>query len=154
MTVPLQKVLDNLPNLSRSDLEQVKVRVDFLIGVGARPVEDVDWLTEGMVTVLIGKGLMLRGLNWKVVAPRNYIQDCAAVRALILDAVRRPCSLTEKYVLGRLVATALFDYLHNGFPGLGLKGMLQNVTKIPQALDASYPGYLKAGMLGALLRNK
>lgn len=57
----------------------------------------------------------------------------------------------ERYALGKMVARALRDYLvwQEHF---GLKSMLAQVDKIPEALDASFPGYIASGMLGVLIK--
>ena len=159
MTKPpsnLETVLMIIPTLKPDEQLEVKKRVDFLLSSilthPSRPVQD-DWLTEGIVTELIRRGSLHKGMDWKKVAPKGYNKSVENVREFLSRAVRKPLNTAEKYALGRLVARALSDYLANT-PGFGLKVVLQNVNKVPEALDASYPGYAASGMLGMLIKVK
>lgn len=152
----LQQVLKVIHTLQPEEQLEVKKRVDFLLSSSpphsSRSAVN-DWLTEGIVTELIRRGQLHKGMDWKKVAPKGYQQSVDIVCDFLFDAVGRPLNTAEKYALGRVVARALADYLENT-PGFGLKVMLQGVGKVAVALDASYPGYAASGMLGMLIKVK
>ena len=152
----LQTVLKHLPGLKPEEQQEVKKRLDFLLG--SKPKNDVsDWLVEGVCAELVRRGLLAgksAGYSsqlWNKVTPKSYAKDSEAVRVFLTENIFYALTVAETYALGRLVARALADYLQNT-PGFGLRMMLQQISKVPEALDASYPGYLAAGMLSRLIR--
>lgn len=151
----LDTVLKLLPQLKSDEQLEVKKRVDYLLEqipyATTRPADD--WLTEGVVSELVRRGQLHKGMDWHKVMPKGYKKTVEATREFLLKAVRRPLNTAQKYALGRLVARALADYLENT-PGVGLRKMLQCINNVPQALDASYPGYAASGMLGLLIKVK
>jgi hypothetical protein len=151
----LNTVLKLIPKLNPKEQLEIKQKLDFLLqGIKTHPNRPLDdWLTEGIVTELVRRGLLHKGMDWKRVAPSGYQQQSESIRTLLKAATRRPLTAGEQYALGRLVARALADYLQNT-PGFGLKVMLQNISKVSEALENSYPGYLVAGMLGMLIKVK
>ena len=155
--VVLRTVLKLIPQLKPNEQLEVKKRLDFLLGnttLGTTTIT-YDWLSEGIVSELHRRGLQRKLLvgYWRKWAPKGYAAGVLAVREQLRAAVRRPLTTGEQYALGRLAARALADYLQ-GVPGFGLKVMLQNISKVPEALDNSYPGYLADGMLGMLLSRR
>jgi hypothetical protein len=158
----LQQVLRLLPQLKPAELTEVRNRLQFLGTPDETPGTD-DWLTEGIVSELVRRGLLRKQQDgfWRRSAPKGYSANAEVQREFLIDASRKdlpgrvclPLSIQEKYALGRVVGRALADYLANT-PGFGLKVMLQNINKIPEALDASFPGYVAAGRLSLLIKVK
>lgn len=146
----LEEILQTLPNLKQSELQVLRARVDFLLSL--KSDDSADWLIIGILEELKRRGLSA-GPDWRQHAPAGWTKNVEEVRNSLLSKLKKPLSTAEQYVLGRLAAKALADYL-NPVVALSLKIMLQNIRNIPTALDASYPGYLEAGTLEFMLRGK
>lgn len=145
----LQTVLKLLPQLKPHEQIEVRKRLDFL--TQSNPFQakkksvTEEWLETGITEELMRRGVSFNS-NWKGRMPKGYWQESAAVCKFLTEAVNRSMSTAEKYALGKVAARALSDYLERT-PGFGVRVMFQQINKIPQALDASYPGYVADGML-------
>lgn len=162
----LAAVLRMIPNLTSVEKAQALARLKATsLGVdGGRALAEVpdaaDWLLEGMYFELRRRGLL--GAQERV--PARQVQRLApdwnsaagAVRKLLAERLRYfGAAHSPRYAimlsLGNVAARALADYLEAGQVPIGLKVLLTNVGKVPQAIDRSFPSYLESGMLHCLV---
>ncbi len=153
----LSSILKNLPKLKRAELEQVKQRTNFLLGVtnGAAKEAGHDWLLEGLTGELRRRGLWTgRALPARLL-PVDYAAKGSSVRAHLLKGLAKPSARTvERMALGGLAGTVLVDYLTKIRVPVTPKTLLANVEKIPVALEESFPGYWGQGLLGFCIKVK
>lgn len=162
----LQQIQGLYQTLNSADRRALRLFIDNFKGAkrstGVAPKaadsQARDWLLTGILTELARRGMPYASRNAHAVAglASNYEEDAAFVRAeLLLKLGAQGIKYVELLQLGNVVARALADYINSwGSVHLGLKVMLRNVNKSMEALDASYPGYLKCGMLDQLFRTK
>jgi hypothetical protein len=146
----LQEVLTRLPKLSRAELREVEKHCRALASLSGHSDEPADdWLITGIKTELQRRGLIRARFPWKELAPPKFAALCAATSEALLGAFTPPLTSPERFALGRLAGRALADYLerHDGRGHVSAKAMLANIDKVPTALEASFPGYLAAGLL-------
>lgn len=151
----LTTVLGFIPKLEPEELQQVKNRITGFtsLGGGVLPPQTSnnylgDYLFDGCLFELRRRGLMRRdGIIARNRIPSNYYEDAAEVRKLLAGHVGNKLKPVELASLGRLLARCLADYLERGMVPILPKTLLQNISKVPVALDAAYPGYLEAGLL-------
>ena len=148
----LTLVLKNLPKLGRPDLEKVRQRVVFLLGVAASKGHspEQDWLLDGITNELRRRGLWARTSTIPAkLLPDGYAEKSAVVREHLLKGLAKPNPKpVERMALGGLAAAALADYLTKVQVPVGPKTLLNNVEKIPLALEESFPGYWAQKLLG------
>lgn len=149
----LQEVLRRLPGLTPAELEQVRVRVLFLVGSKpAAPVED--WLQSGILSELKRRGIWAQGHSIDSYV-KGHAEASLAARQHILGGYRnRLPRRAELLALGQLAANALAEWLLRAKVPLGPKTMFNNLNKIPAALEDAFPGYWQAGMLGTCLEKR
>jgi hypothetical protein len=147
---PLKEVLKLLPKLNASELEIVRVRVAFLAGTASTPNKENDWLLEGVTEELRRRGLWMR--RYAVPAkllPSGYQEKSRVVREHLLKGLgSRKLRPVDGLLLGRTAASVLADYLIHAKVPISPKTVLNNLDKIPVALEAAFPGYWASGMLG------
>lgn len=145
----LKEVLKRLPNLAPSELEQVRQRLSLLVPKTA-PAQDDDWLWAGIVAELRSRGLAVWGGYER---SKGYVLKAPGVRAHLLAGYRnRVPQRAECMSLGRLGAAVLASWLTRQKLPLGPKMMMDQVGNIPEALEAAFPGYWKAGLLGTCIQ--
>lgn len=78
-----------------------------------------------------------------------------AARALVLSKFKTKPNMAGLMRLGQVCGVALADMIAE-WPNapLGVQIMLRQVNRVPEALEASYPGYLRAGLLGLMINTK
>jgi len=159
----VKQIISSLPSLSKADRDRIRQTIDFLDGKGKSVVtkgSGEDWLTPGVLYELKRRGMSYPALNEQrlnSLAP-NYIVDAAAIRADMRERLKHAKALTSNQRLdqaeligfGRTAARALADYLQPIRP-IGLKFLLTNIAKLPDAIEASFPDYLSSSMLGVLI---
>ena len=154
----LATVLKYLPKLGRPDLEKVRQRVIFLLGVAAPKGNspDQDWMLDGITSELRRRGLWARTSTIPAkMLPEGYAEKSAVVRAHLLKGWAKPNSRpVERMALGGLAAVALADYLTKVKVPVGPKTLLNNVEKVPLALEESFPGYWAQKLLGFCIVSK
>lgn len=147
----LKEVLRRLPKLTKAELAQVKVRATFLLGDASTEIAtSQDWLLDGVTLELRRRGLWPHSSALpKRFLPSNYAETASHVREHLLKGVGaaklRP---HEGMALGSVAAAALADYLVRGRIPVTSKTLLLNLDKIPVALEAAFPGYWAAALLG------
>lgn len=147
-------ICEVLPRLTPRQLEQVRLRLGFLAPDEAVPPtarEDHDWLLRGLEAELRRRGVLGRG---RVPAERivpDWRKTSTTVRDDLVAALGGRPDVRRLDALGRLVARTLADYLAGGGVPVGPKTLLTNAGKALVALDAQFPGYAEAGLLGCCL---
>lgn len=138
-----------LPQLSAQEAQELKL----LLGSLVTPATS-DWLLAGVQGELRRRGLGCQPLTTTFVnkwAP-NALAEAATVREVLATSERRGIvrlSSRQWEALGRVCVEALARYLTEGPkpPPLSANVLLRNISKVPQALDADFPGYLESGLL-------
>jgi hypothetical protein len=157
----LKEMIVGLGKLSKPELGQLRNALD---NVGAPsssatsgPQTGADWLFDGILYELQRRGLSYPKLpkdRLNSLAP-NYFADSVPImtnlRVELLRVKKRIPGATlrqaELDALGRKAARELARLLQGGPAPMSLRTMLVNVLRIPEALEASYPGYLASGMI-------
>lgn len=150
----LKSILLLLPTLEVEEIRQIKDRVDAILALSPTDsvVEGEDWLGQGICIELRRRGLV-RG-DAQIRAPdKAFIRDQKEMSEFLVERIGRPLKSVEKAVLGQVAARALADYIGHSAP-LSMRTMMQNVSKVPQALEDSFPGYLASGMVEKMIRER
>lgn len=153
-----KQIIASLGALSRSELKQLRQRVGFYLQHPASsvpaPVEDEDWLLRGIFAELQRRGVegerafrIRRSASYA-----SFEAQSIRVRALLLQAAPG-LSAVERRALGEVAAGALARRLE-GWRDVNRENMLMNVSRVPEAVERCYPGYLGAGLLAAVVRHK
>lgn len=155
MSSSLEEVLKRIARLSAAEQAEVKKKLSAWkdLGGGVPALEEEDWLYQALYYELGRRGLVAGKpppLSKVANICSSYLAVAEQVSAFLLKESRMKTA-AEKVALGRVATRALADYLQPSAP-LGLKVMLNNVGKIPMALERSYPGYVAAGMLGWVVK--
>lgn len=169
MTSPLEQALSRVRALSGGDRQ--KLLLWLKNGAGNKPGASggersakaniaSDWLLWGVLAELKRRGLSYREqgpADIRRLAP-NYEAASEPVRAQLERCLRQGVPTpgkVELYALGSLAARALAEYMES-WEGvrvpIGLKSLLNNIGKTLEAVDQSYPGYLRCGLIHCLLR--
>lgn len=149
----LALVLKHLPNLTPKELSQVKARVGFLLGDADKGNQTQrlanDWLLEGLTCELRRRGLWLKNYPLpQLMFSSDYGVKATAVRTHLTEGAGSDKLTTVQLIaLGALGVSALMDYLAKIRVPVGPKTVLNNLDKIPVALEESFPGYWASGML-------
>lgn len=150
-------ILAKLPMLTeRSELEQVKLRLDALLSttttksIKTRTLH-VDWLTEGIIGEMRRRGLVAKK-HVDPFRPDSYANSVTEVQAWLLTKSSRALTPPEKLLLGSIVAHALADFLPTDKSPLTLRRMFYAISRVGEALEWAFPGYLQSGMLDFLIR--
>jgi hypothetical protein len=121
------------------------------------PSHAADWLLPGLEYELRARGILLTRLNserLRALAP-NYARDSAPVRAALKAKLGGKPTHAELLAFGRLVASALADYVNAAARGgvpFGPAALFRAVPEAGAALEAAFPGYLAAGLMTRLVR--
>lgn len=165
--VDYQDILNALPFLDRSQLEQVKKRVNLNIqgktGRTVNSLEGEDWLLEGIKAELKRRGIDQTPLPFVLknnTAFKGFNTKSARVREL-LEKAAPGLSLVERRYLGEVSVKELARYIETWQPKAGqdkvavsLYSLLHHVDRIPEALNNSFPGYIEAQMLGIIITHQ
>jgi hypothetical protein len=132
-----------LPQLSTKELQALRGLIAVrLESAAASP----SWLIPAVLDLLIRSGLNPPPLSRVAPAVRKQATEVEVGLTRTLGALNR----AETAALGRLAAEALADWAENHHPG-GKAGMLICVGRVPEAIEAAFPGYLGSGLIHALL---
>ena len=163
----LKQIIGKLPKLTKAERQTLRQALDFFDGgktkaavSGKEKVVVHDWLIPGIIAELRRRGLEYSGLSDRRIASMapDYEEESKALMVSLRQKLIKAKALTSKERLthaelegfGRVSARALADYLQNT-RSLNLKFMLGNISKVPDALEASYPSYLACGLVGVLI---
>lgn len=160
-----ETLLRELPRLSKVQLGKVKARVVSLMGFSSDPRTQSphgpdDWLLDGFVEVLRARGLSSSIPPQKLWSQLTHKTGYDNAAPPIKDALEKALSVKggtlqrlELETFGRIAADCLCDYL-DGWGEISFQGLCRATRHIPTALNEAFPGYLRAGMLGFLLRTR
>lgn len=159
MSPELTAVLRALPKLQPHELRQIQLKAGAslaLSGVTAKQIiqDDPigDYLLDGVIAELRRRGLLGQsGGLFKRLMPPAYQEASAGVRKHLNERVGQ-LKAGELAALGQLSARALADYLERGRVPVSPATLMNNISKVPVAIDASFPGYLEAGVLASCWR--
>lgn len=161
----LKQIVGKLPKLTKAERQTLRQALDFFDGGKTKALNKPqitvqDWLLPGIIAELRRRGLEYSGINERRIASMapDYEKEAAALMASLRQKLIKAKAITTQERLthaelegfGRVSARALADYLQNT-RSLNLKFMLGNISKLPDALEASYPSYLACGMVGVLV---
>lgn len=152
------KLVARLPELTRDQLADLRRRSAFLLGHKEKSggIKDQDWLLAGLIQVLNDRGLESTiPANFRIKNNRSfaaYTTQADRVMQLLSQAIPN-MSATERLGIGVLAARALADYLQE-WSSVSLESMLRNVSRIPEAIDAAFPGYIGSGLLSFVLTSR
>lgn len=160
---PLQQIQGLYHRLSSADRRKLVVFIGAFKGMGgatgelAQQFNGEDWLLAGIHAEMNARGFKRSGRKLDIprIAP-NYAEDAALVRSELLRLLKKHLPRpkhAELLALGRRAAHALAEYRSPVTP-LGLNWMLRNAGKTLEAIDASFPGYMAAGLVNHLVRNE
>jgi hypothetical protein len=148
-----RQMLTQLSNLSPRQLEEVKARLSLLLQQSSGLNSSSSWLVDGIFFELKRRKLIIDVMLAKQIrsfAPR-YMQDAVMVEEWLQKELKRSVSPPQLMLLGRAAAEALAGYLCDCSEWqLSSRLMFCNLTKVPEAMDASFPGYVSAGLLSWL----
>ena len=156
-----REIEKKLISLNNAELDEVIKRAKYLRGhsvngaVAARrdPPDAKDWLLEGLYSELKTNGFdgMLPPYNKvpTITGYDDYVVFSAGLRAEFEKRVPNMTRL-QKLQLGRVLARAYARELSQ-FPGVSLRAMLQQIDRLPDAVERSFPGYLRSGVLALLI---
>lgn len=160
----LAAILRLLPDLGPGEGDQVIERIKgfapFNGALTARltspSTDEPDWLLEGVIFVLRSRGLLGREARPPMRQVLRLAPEWKTLSVSMRELLKARMQGEERlphvaYVaLGRTVITALAEYLEMGKVPIGLKTLLQNIDKLPQAIERGFPGYLRARMIRCL----
>ncbi len=159
------EILAALPKLDAEDLAKVSKHLAALKAAAPKTTRkndevyhDVnnDWLLHGILRELDARGqgqLVPKGFAiTKTSSFRGYAKHSENVRAWITRQVRRNLTKIEKLYLGDLAAGCLGDLIESWEHPVTMHMMLNNTSRIPEAIMRQFPGYVEAGLLSWILK--
>lgn len=153
------QIISLLPKLSAHDRQQVMAALKLLgtkDDAGAMVLgAQTDWLLEGICVLLRERGLgkvTQASLRSRSTAIKPYNNKLGQVLAFLAEVEEtNGLGKRERPALALTCARTLADWLA-ARNMLSDTTMLSMVDHIPEALDAAYPGYVKGGLFGAVLK--
>ena len=152
--------------MAKEDLARVAKHLAALKATAPVEADEVyfdvrnDWLLRGIVRELQSRGqgrLIPRDFAiTKVKSFHNYAKHSERVRAWLVEQMGRDLTKAEKLSLGDLAAGCLGDLIESWDldVGVGLHTMLNNASRIPEAIIRQFPGYVEASLLSWVLKRK
>jgi len=152
--VRYEDILATLPHLSREQLGNIQKKCAAAIALaGGKRSGDDDWLLRGIHVELIRRGLeeeRLQPIQAKG-ANAGFTTQSERVRS-VLEKGAPGLSRNELYVLGEIAAQCLANHIDSWDKGgLSISTLMRNVSRVPEAVDRAFPGYLEAGFLGMVV---
>lgn len=156
MTIDLPAILNSLPRLDAAALQAIRERTGALLSLSGKhttsngvlvhaPTETSrsDYIFDGIQhelrrRCLIGTTACLP----RQVLPDDYEEQSLTVRAHLGEQYPKLSSV-ERAALGQLAARCLADHLEYRHIPVMVSTMLKRVHEIPDAIEASYPSYLR-----------
>lgn len=158
--VEFKDIMGSLRSLSRTQLEAVRKQAAYHLqhqsSRGSAPVEEEDWLLLGLLTELRRRGL--DGRDFKIKSSSSFAgfqTQSVGVRELLLTAVPG-LSAVQRRLLGEIAGYELARYLESWSPPkeISRANLLMYVSRVPEAIDRAFPGYMAAGMLGLVVSGR
>lgn len=163
-----QDVLKLLPKLKPDELAEVQRAIKAIASlsgiaeslVGGQVISDGDYLIDGIAQYLITSGLLpfsnravyhlMHRDGYKTY--RTKREDVEGFLLKVLSTVDGGRANRYQPQIAFLAASALADLLRNRNI-FSVGAMLSQIDKIPEALDAAFPGYIEGGIFGFVLLN-
>lgn len=153
----LELVLELLPGLREDDLEEVTKQIKALAQFHRRSNVDIqqDYLLQGIFYEVEWMGL------GETIPPFFKLKNAKSFNAFgkhsvrIRDMLERhlpDLTLPDKLLLGRLCARILREYMET-WCAPDFSGLLANISRLPRAIEDSYPGYLRNGAMRYIIAN-
>jgi hypothetical protein len=169
--VPLTAILSQLPKLSAADLrtveQAIKRRKDAatkaLASVGPEPTK------LGQHGVILPWGEVLLDCIIEVTSEtigysigKEHLRKMTAYHTsfrpklpgLIEFIEHAAPEFQQRRAIFRLGVELLFGYLHRPDRMVGPQTLMQQIHRLPDALNAQFPGYAQAGLLGLVARHE
>jgi len=146
----LSPLLTQLRTLTPQEWTTVQARITAFHKLAGKPLPEPttgdDYLMEGLLYELRRRGHLRQEDKrfWSI--PPRYTATAPIVWAN-LESQAGPLKTLERVQLGRIAMRALADYLERGNIAVGAKLLMNCVDKVPVAIERSFPGYLRAGLL-------
>ena len=152
-----QSIVASLPTMTKAQLTDLRRQILFFIdNKESGGIENRDWLLDGIVAVLRERGVgHMIPANFRVRKASSYAgyeTQADRVRMVLTQAIPN-MTVTQQQSIGVIAARALADYI-SGWSEVTFDSLLRNVAKIPESLDAAFPGYLDSGMLPFLIKDR
>jgi hypothetical protein len=152
-----QDLLEKLPELTQEQMADIRRRVRFLKEDKSNGVPEQDWLLDGILSVLKERGLEpVLPSPFRIRNSRSFggFETQSDRVRNFLDIAIPNMNVMEHKILGRLCAIVLAKMLDEWPIEVSLDHMLFHISRIPEALDKSFPGYIESGMLHLLVRRR
>lgn len=133
---------------AQSKVEQVKPEEPK----SDRAAPHEDWLFLGICRVLQERGLLTQSASkslWFRLPP-NFVKNSEEIRKYLLGFTGH-LHFNDLLNLGYVVALALIHWCESWMDSIEPTRMLGLVSRIPEAIEHAYPGYLESGMFIFLL---
>lgn len=165
----LATVLQELPTLSNEALREVRNRTQALLSLStdaapstpskgrkgsASAGGSLDYIYEGICFELRRRGLLKTKGIPQALWPKGYVNASNEIQEFFSLQFSAPLLVPQQLLLGRLAIEALANWLEEVDIPVGVSTLMQNVPKIPLALERSLPGYLGSGLLLVLLERR
>lgn len=163
MSEQLDKILSLIPSLSITEHENVrtalKASAAFLSQQGpsieAEQKLETDWLFTGLVDYMVGRGVVAKRHAELSLSRRRSFKTYQAKRADLseyLAALEQQAKTYTRHrvLLGHLCASSMAILLEQRAI-FSVSAMLTQIDKLPEAIDAQFPGYLSAGLFQYVL---
>lgn len=155
--IPYKLIKEAIPELNRQQLTELRTLASWQLqqkaGRKDEGVQEQDWLLEGIIFVLNERGLgkqvphSFRLKNNKSFA--SYQTQSERIKSLIEDALGNNSSTMELKQAGIIAARALASFLAKE---VSFHAMMFSISRIPEAIQRSFPGYIESGLLPLILR--
>lgn len=161
MTSAKAEILRLLPKLNAAELADVALALKATIAIGGAPgasqpaILHTDWLLNGFATYLIKDGQLTQaGAIWdlrKRSAYKTYQSHLIQLMPFLVHLMEK-AGVRERSrpQLAYLCAEAEAALLRS-WNIYSVGAMLSHINKIPEALDAAYPGYVRSGLFACVL---
>lgn len=154
-------LLRQLQALSLTDWKTVQAKMEAYNSLGAptyspylknptksSPSDSQDYLLEGMRFELKRRGLT----SWRMPPQGSFQAASVAVRKQLEKQLGgSQLTASEKISIGRMAGLALATLLEQWRVPVTAHSMFKHVNKTLDALDAAFPGYLKADVLSGFI---
>lgn len=160
-TRQFSRFLVELAQLSPDQINEVRKRLS-LLGASAKvdtPSLAHSWLLEGVRQELIRRGICSKNMRFSFallsrIAP-SLENDLKAGEEFLLSNLKVQLNEAEKMSLGRIAAEELITML-SGWTDfhLSLQSVLRNLSRVPEAMENAFPGYVSVGLQSLLIGRK
>lgn len=157
--VSLKAILNQLPKLSAADLEEVEqaIKLAKSFGGGSTGQHGVvlPWgevLLDCIIEVTsetVGYPIAKETLRGMSAAYQSFRKKLPALIEYIEHAAPE---YQQRRAIFKLGIELLFGYLHRPDRMVGPQTLLYQIHRLPDAVNAQFPGYAQAGLLGLVAR--